>query len=716
MRKTINLNSNWLFEINGKSETVNLPHCFNAADGNTPDYIRTRCSYTKELEALEGNAFLLVEGANSVTEVAVNGKVINTHKGGYSAFVTDLTPYIKNGCTIKIYVDNSDYDDVYPSSADFTFWGGIYRNVSLIVTENAHFSFSDYFSCGVYATPKKEDDKWTLGVKCIVDNMTPEMRIRYTLLDNNGAVYAQLESAETEVILDCKSPVLWNGMENPYLYTLKCELVENAETLDTVTQRVGFRTVEIDSEKGCFLNGNYLKLKGVSRHQDRKGMGNAITEREHREDLELILSIGANSVRLAHYQQNKYFYDLCDERGVLVWAEAPVISSFSPLKQDNAKRQLTELVKQNYNHPCIFCWGIENEITQNIKNSKNKSLVPCIKELNDLVKSLDSTRFTTCAQLSILSEESPLNRITDILGYNHYFGWYDFGFDFLNKWLDNFHLDYPSVKLCLSEYGAEGLVNLHSASPSQGDYSEEYQCRFHEEYIKAISSRDWLWGSYVWNMFDFGAANRHEGGVIGKNNKGLVTYDRQIKKDSYYLYKAFWSDEPFTHICGERFRTRKAGLYDIKVYSNRREVSLTVNGKVYTKSGEKIFVFPDIEIVKGENKLMAGEHGIVIIGADETDPSYSITAEESFVRNWEKKSGEESENYLTPESTVMELVNSHDAHIMVKGKLGKDLLNNPLLRLIYPVKIKTALKITRCFRMTKNEVMLLTEYTYAIHK
>ncbi len=716
MRKILNLNENWLFEMNGKTKTVSLPHCFNAADGLTPDYVRTRCAYTKELAPLKGNVFLLVEGANSVAQVAVNGNVINTHKGGYSAFVTDLTPYVNEGCTLQLFVDNSDFEDVYPSNADFTFWGGIYRNVSLIITDDCHFSFNDYSSCGVYATPKKTDEKWALDIKCLVDNMPQSALIRYTLSDKEGGVYLQTESEKTELTLDCGSPVLWNGIENPYLYTLKCEIINGAAVLDCVSFKVGFRTIETDSEKGCFLNGKHIKLKGVSRHQDRENMGNAITEREHREDLELILSLGANSVRLAHYQQNSYFYDLCDEYGVLVWAEAPVISSFSPAKQENAKQQLCELVKQNYNHPCIFCWGIENEITQNKKNAKSKALVPCMRELNALVKSLDSSRYTTCAQLSILDSSSPLNAVTDILGYNHYFGWYDFGFDFLNKWLDNFHSAYPETKLCLSEYGAEGLVNLHSASPVQGDYSEEYQCRFHEEYIKAILSRNWLWGSYVWNMFDFGAANRHEGGVTGKNNKGLVTYDRKTKKDSFYLYKAFWSSEPFTHICGERFKNRKSGLYDIKVYSNKETVTLTVNGREYTKNGEKIFIFPEAEIVAGENILTAGEHTVIINGCAETDPAYSISSESSFVRNWEKKSPEEAVDYLSPESTVKELVLSEDAHIMVNGKLGKDRLKNPLLKLIYPMKIKTALKLGRRLGLTENECELLCEYTYAIHK
>lgn len=717
MRKITNINSAWLFSMNGEEKTVDLPHCWNASDGLTKDYLRTTCVYKKHLAPTEKNAFLLVEGANSVAQVYADGRLINTHKGGYSAFVTELTPYIKNGCTLEISVDNSDYEDVYPSSADFTFWGGIYRNVLLVETESCHFSFGDFSSEGVYATPKKNGEKWSLYVKCLIDNASDLTRLRCVLLDKNGKTVAQGISKESEMLLNCGSVELWNGKENPYLYTLKCELVENGIVLDNVEVKVGFRTFEIDSEKGFFLNGKHIKLRGVSRHQDREGMGNAITEKEHLEDLNLITEMGANSVRLAHYQQNRFFYDLCDEKGILVWAEAPVISSFSERKQENAGQQLTELVKQNCNHPSIFCWGIENEITQNKKNSRNKALVPCIKELNALVKSLDKTRYTTCAQLSVLDNTSKLNRITDILGYNHYFGWYDFSFAFLNKWLDSFHRDYPEIKLCLSEYGAEGLTNLHSASPYQGDYSEEYQCIFHEEYIKAIASRDWLWGSYVWNMFDFGAANRHEGGVTGKNNKGLVTYDRRIKKDSFFLYKAYWSDEKFVHICGERFKTRKAGAYDIKVYSNMPEVTLNVNGRDYTQSGDKIFVFKNIEIKTGPNTVSTQGQSFEIIGADATDSSYSISKEDSLVRNFAEKSEKERVNFLSPENTVKELVKSRDAHVLMEGRLGGDRLNSPLLKLIYPMRIKTALKIGRRLGLlTDSECLLLSEYTYAIHK
>ena len=723
MRKTTLINDNWLFSMESKTETVSLPHCWNALDGNTKDYKRLACTYERALPKTSGKTFLYIEAANSLCTVEAEGKTLFSHKGGYSAFTTDVTEYANKGASIRITVDNKDYADVYPTRADFTFWGGLYRNVRLIETAETHFSFRDYSSEGVYITPRKSDEKWYADVKALIDGNVDGCTLKVTLFDKDGKVFAEGETQakDTAVLsLECNNPILWNGLENPYLYTARCEIIRQGEVLDNIEKRIGFRTFYIDSEKGFFLNGKHIKLKGVCRHQDREKMGNGITEKEHKEDLDLILEVGANSIRLAHYQQSQYFYDLCDEKGVLVWAEVPVISAFQVEKQENGKQQLCELIKQSYNHPCIFCWGIQNEITQEQSGARNKKLVPSMKELEGIVKVIDPTRYSTCAQLSILDRKSPLNFITDILGYNHYFGWYDFGFEFLNKWLDEFHKDFPQIKLCLSEYGAEGLTNLHSATPAQGDYSEEYQCIFHENYIKAINKRDWLWGSYVWNMFDFGAANRREGGVVGKNNKGLVTYDRKTRKDSFYLYKAYWTDTPFVHICGERFSNRVKGKADIKVYSNCEEVTLSANGKEYNQKGDKIFIFRDIEITDGENTFTAisgvASHSITLFGKDTADSSYSLTDSQSFVRNWAKKSEEESKNYLSPKSTFKELVKSEDAHIMVEGKLGKDYLKIPALKLIYPVKIETALKIARKLGLSKNHFNLLTEYTYAIHK
>ncbi len=723
MRKTTLINEGWSFFLGGEEKKVNLPHCWNASDGCTKDYLRAEARYSKTLEPSDKTVFLLVEGANSVARVVADGKEKARHKGGYGAFAADITDCIKNGCRIDIYVDNRDFEDVFPTRADFTFWGGLYRNVKLIETESCHFSFRDHGSCGVYARAVKSEEGWRMSVKALIDSPREDYKLRCTLLDREGKVFAQGEAkAEyvTELSFKCENPILWDGVKNPYLYTLRCEIKDGERTADNIDIKTGFRTFCIDSEKGFFLNGRHMKLKGVSRHQDRQGMGNAVTEKEHREDIELILEAGADSVRLAHYQQSEYFYDLCDEKGLLVWAEAPVISAFAPAKRENGKSQLTELIKQNFNHPSIFCWGIENEITQELSGAKDKRLLPYLRELGGIVRKLDPSRYSSCAQLSILEGKSPLNSVTDILGYNHYFGWYDFSFDYLSKWLDRFHESFPERKLCLSEYGAEGLLNIHSKEPVQGDYSEEYQCVFHENYLREINSRPWLWGSYVWNMFDFGAANRHEGGMTGRNNKGLVTYDRKIKKDSFYLCKAFWSEKKFVHICSGRYKNREAGRYDIKVYSNLGRVKLTVNEREYELEGERIFLFKDVPIGKGENRIFAQAEdcsdGIAVFGAEKDDPSYSLKEGESLVRNWAKKSGEEAKNYLSPSSTIRDLVKSRDAHNLVKGKLGRDYLNIPLLKLLYPVKLSTAVRTAGFFGLSENHCALLTQYTYSIKK
>lgn len=543
MRNVIRINDGWLFALDGKTETVNLPHTWNAFDGQdgTNGYLRTKATYSKELPKSDKKTFLECKGVNSKAEIRVNNELVAVHEGGYSAFRVDISDYIRHGCRVDITADNSPDESVYPTMADFTFYGGVYRDVNLIEIPDCRFSMKDYGSDGIYITPRHVGEGgWELSIKALIDNADCSHKARFTLIDAEGNEKASTVADLRPIIsakLSVEDPILWNGRKNPYLYTVRCEIFDSSigEVTDNIDIRTGLRDYRIDSHKGFFLNGEHLKLQGVSRHQDRENMGNAITEKQHAEDVKLILDVGANSVRLAHYQQNSYFYDLCDESGLLVWAEVPVISRFSSKRNKNAEQQLVELIKQNYNHPSIFCWGIENEIT--IGGSASKRLITFLKRMNKLARYLDPTRYTTCAQLCMCPVTSPLNHITDILGYNHYFGWYMGSCNEFDKWLDEWHRENPEGKLCLSEYGAEGITKYHSDSPLQGDYSEDYQALFHEHYIKAINEHDWLWGSYVWNMFDFGSASRNEGGVRGRNNKGLVTFDRKIKKDSFWLYK-----------------------------------------------------------------------------------------------------------------------------------------------------------------------------------
>ncbi|MEE1137043.1 MAG: glycoside hydrolase family 2 TIM barrel-domain containing protein, partial [Acutalibacteraceae bacterium] len=498
----------------------------------------------------------------------------------------------------------------------------------------------DYGSKGVYVTA---DTDGTVKVKAIISGYRTGISVLYEVLDKDGNVVA---SAADRGKLKVDSPILWNGMKNPYLYTLKASLFDNGCLIDEAKVRFGFRDIKFDSDKGCFLNGEYIKLRGVSRHQDRETVGNALTYENHLEDLAIIKEMGANSLRLAHYQQAEEFYDLCDEMGFLVWAEIPVISRFSKKAQENALNQLEELIKQNMNHPSIFCWGVQNEISI---ASENKAVIDAIKELNDYAKMLDGSRCTTSAQFSMCASSSELNSITDIQGYNHYFGWYMKTCTGLDEWLSKFREENPAVKLCLSEYGAEAVLGYFSNNPVQGDYSEGYQALFHEHYIKTIAGTDWMWGSYVWNMFDFGSASRNEGGVKGRNNKGLVTFDRKNRKDAFYLYKAYWSEEKFLHLVGSRYNLRTIGEQSFRVYSNCNKVVMKVNGKQKTVTADKVFVFDGFEIKEGENTVVVTADDIketyTFTGVAEYPAEYSLPeGSASMVRNWfvdkEEASGE----------------------------------------------------------------------------
>ena len=707
MRKITNINKDWLFTINGETQTVNIPHTWNAFDGQdgTDGYLRARGVYAKELQPSDNITFLECEGVNSKAEIHINGELVAIHEGGYSTFRTDITKYIKNGCKLEIIADNTPDETVYPTAADFTFYGGVYRDVNLIEVEDCRFSMADYGSDGVYITPVKTVNGWEIQIKALIDNADYSHKARFTLINAQGEELTSAECALKPIVystLKVDNPILWQGVENPYLYTVKCEIFAEDEITDCLNIRTGLREFYVDSEKGFFLNGKHIKLNGVSRHQDRENMGNAITNKEHAEDINLILDVGANSIRLAHYQHNKYFYELCDEKGLLIWAEVPVISKFSPKRQKNAESQLVELIKQNYNHTSIFCWGIANEIT--IGGSKSKKLLSSLTHLNEVAKFLDPNRLTTCAQLTVCPIESPLNKLTDILGYNHYYGWYAGKADEIDKWLDDWHTKNPETKLCLSEYGAEGITKYHSNNPVQGDYSEDYQAIFHEHYAKAINERDWLWGSYVWNMFDFGSALRNEGGLRGRNNKGLVTFDRKIKKDSFWLYKAYWSDKKFVHITKERFVQRPIGKTDIKVYSNCPEVTLECNGKTQTISGDKVFIFKDIEIIPGENTITAiggkkrPEHTITVIGTDEPTQTYVMPEEcSSFVRNWfVSDEGEKDPNMLSIDDNLGAVLQSKELNGIVKnaaGDFAAKAVASQLFKPVYPVKVKTLVNI-----------------------
>ena len=696
----ININKDWEFEKEGVKSDVSLPHTWNGIDGQNGEngYYQGKCVYRKTLGKTDGICYIEFNGVNSVAEVFINGIPVGTHKGGYSMFRFRIDEYlVKAKNLLEVYVDNTIAPDVFPTSADFTFYGGIYRDVNLICVGKTHFSLDDGSRDGISAVPRKEGDVWKLDIKASVTGACDDCVCVYELKNADGETVAKTTrpSDKPDASLTIETPHLWNGVKDPYLYSLVCSVVRNAKTEDERTVNVGFREIVFTSDKGCFLNGEHIKLKGVSRHQDREKIGNALTLKEHAEDIDLILEVGANSVRLAHYQQAEEFYTLCDEKGLLVWAEVPVITIYSKARQQNAEEQLTSLIKQNINHPCIFCWGIENEIT--LSGERNKKLIEGLRRLNDLAHTLDPSRVTTCAQVAMTKPDSQLNRLTDILGYNHYFGWYMQTVYALDKWLDDFHALNPDAKLCLSEYGAEAVIGYYSENPVQGDYSEGYQAIYHEHYIDAVNAREWMWGSYVWNMFDFGSAARNEGGVRGRNNKGLVTIDRKIRKDAFYLYKATWSDEKFVHITAKRYPQRLVGTTKIKVYSNLSEVTLKTEGYEKTLKADRVFVFDDVPVKAGENKIVAtaGKYSdeISVNGTDALPASYALgEGVPTLVRNWFGTDGSFKEDCLSVNDRVGTLLDNKEAQGMLRLAAGNT-VNKWYVKLLRPFKVKTLLRI-----------------------
>ena len=542
MRNIKNINENWVFVKEKEKSTVNLPHTWNGIDGQDGgnDYYRGKCTYIKEIAKVDmpqgEEIYLQLDGVNSSAFVYFNSKLVCTHHGGYSTFRVKLEN-IKDNNEIKIEADNSPNDFVYPQQADFTFYGGIYRDVTLIGVEKNHFDLDYYGAPGIQITPIVNGDKADVNVKTYI---TGGGEVRVTV---NGET-----KTGTEVNFTVDNPHLWNGVADPYLYNAVAELIVDGKVVDRVESRFGIRSFKVDPQKGFILNGKPYPLRGVSRHQDRPGIGNALLPEHHREDIELICEMGANTIRLAHYQHAQYFYDLCDEKGLVVWAEIPYISSHLEKGVENTKTQMTELIAQNYNHPCIVTWGLSNEITM---SGASPAVVENHKMLNDLVHSMDKTRPTTEAVVTMCSMDNEYVHIIDIVSYNHYFGWYGGNVNMYGPWFDKFHEKYPNKAIGISEYGCEAL-NWHATDIAQGDYTEEYQAYYHEKLIKQIAVRPYLWATHVWNMFDFAADARAEGGENGMNHKGLVTFDRKYKKDSFYAYQAWLSDKPMLQICSKR--------------------------------------------------------------------------------------------------------------------------------------------------------------------
>lgn len=641
MRNVINLNQNWKFiqEDVGLPKAlplywqkVDLPHTWNAIDGHDGNgsYFRGQCWYAKTFETPSQpfggqRVYVEIPAAGQQAAVYVNGTKVIYHEGGYSTFRADITDLCKdNGDNLLVIAcSNEEKSNVYPQTADFTFYGGLYRGVNLISVPETHFDLDYYGAPGLKVTPKP--------------------------CDCGGAIFE----------------------------------------LETWVTKAGVRSFYCDPQKGFFLNGVLTPLRGVSRHQDMLYKGNALTKEDHYEDARMIKELGANTIRLAHYQHSQEFYDACDEMGFIVWAEIPFISVMSkdPAAHDNCISQMKELIAQSYNHPSICFWGISNEI---LIGGISEQLIENHKELNALCKEMDPTRLTTIAHVTMTPVECPLHHITDVISYNHYFDWYGGKIEDNGPWFDHFHELHPDISVGVSEYGCEGIITYHGPNPQCKDYSEEYQSLYHEHLAKVLDERPWIWSSHVWNMFDFGCAARDEGGVAGRNNKGLVTMDRKVKKDSYYIYQAYWSKKPMIHLCGKRYAQRAGDTTEIKVYSNQPSVTLYQNGKLLEtkQADDKVFVFT-VSLAEGFNTFVAEAGDLkdsMTLEKVEKEPSIYVLPEVNEraegVANWFKLSGdldleapmEFPEGKYSIKDTIEEIAKSPEA-FEIAQEVGKILMN-----------------------------------------
>lgn len=714
MRYIININENWKFiqknvglptSYPNDWETVDLPHTWNAVDGNDGNgsYDRGNYWYAKAFETPKqplagGRVFVEILAANSEATVYVNGNRAAHHEGGYSIFRADITDYCREEGENLLVVEcsNEANDRVYPQHADFTFYGGLYRGVNLISVPNAHFDLEYYGGPGIMVTPKPcECGGATFEIESFVKNADENFTVQYSIFDEDGEEvgYAVRPAGETKTTIYVPDVNLWD-MDDPYLYTVVAELQRRNETYDDIEVRVGVRSFSCDPQKGFIINGVETPLRGVSRHQDINYIGNALEKEDHYADALLIKELGANTIRLAHYQHSQDFYDACDEIGFAIWAEIPFISVMSknPEAHKNCINQMKELIVQNYNHPSIMFWGVSNEI---LIGGISEQLVANHKELNALCKEMDPTRLTTIAHVSFTPLDGPMHYITDIESYNHYFGWYGGKMEDNGPWLDNFHEKHPDICLGVSEYGCEGIITYHSPEPKCKDYSEDYQALYHEHMAKVLDERPWIWSSHVWNMFDFGCAARDEGGVSGRNNKGLMTMDRKTKKDSYYIYKAYWNPEPMVHLCGKRYAQRAGEEREIKVYTNQDTVVLYLNGE---KVGEQA---PVDNICRFNVALQEGQNIFLAVAGESKD---TMTIEKVAVEpeiyalpvtddgnegaaNWFTASGdvdleddvpmEFPEGKLSIKSTIGQIYKNEAAweffSKMTQGKIGPDM-------------------------------------------
>ena len=660
IRWRINLNTNWKFQTKILTDapasvdyadetwtTVNIPHTWNSTDaqdgGN--NYLRTIGWYRKSLpwnDSFQGKK-LYIEflGACLQAECFVNGKSVGNHKGGYTAFRFDITAQMQQGNNIiAVKVDNRLSEEIIPLGGDFSVLGGLYRDVSLIVVDPVHIDLMDCGSSGLYLTPtnvseasadleirakilNNSSETKTITINGILrnpDNFTTIEDVPNPAFDVNAMCPGgkEIKKVNKTVAIEpgssyqfkekvtVENPHLWNGKKDPYRYLVDLEITEGENIIDAVSEYVGFRYYSVTKD-GFFLNGNLYPLRGVGKHQDRYNMGYAVTSKEQNEDFGMIYDMGANAIRLAHYPHDPYIYDLCDRYGLAVWTEIPLVDrpGTAATFNDITKTQLRELIRQHYNRPSVFFWGLQNEI----REQHDTHMRGLMKELNELAQIEDPTRLTVQAT----NHYTARNWDSDVFAWNYYPGWYVQNPLFSSK-LDDFK-NSESRPTALSEYGAGGSIYHHEINPSKpvtngGKFHpEEYQNKVHEQAIVDISTRNFVWGTFLWNMFDFAPDGRNEGDQPGTNDKGLVTYDRKVKKDSYYAYKANWSDDPFVYITSRRYTEREETITPVNIYSNCESVELFVNGASKGKKLSKdvqcgFFKWDNIELLSGsENKI-----------------------------------------------------------------------------------------------------------------
>jgi beta-galactosidase len=612
--------------------SLTLPHTWNNLDGQDggSNYYRGVGWYRKHFTinaSYSGRSlFLRFDGANQVADVYLNGTLLGEHKGGFAAFCFDITAgaLVGGDNVLAVKVTNASNNDIPPLTADFTFFGGIYRDVNLLVTDKLAVTPLDYASPGVYCrTPSVSAASASVRVVSKVRNAGAASKITTvltTIADASGATIATANSSQTVATgatvdfvqpVTIQNPHLWNGLSDPYLYNVYVQVLDGSTVTDVVKQPLGLRFFRVDPNTGFYLNNTYKDLHGVNCHQDRLNMGWAIGPAQHLEDFNLIREMGCNAIRLSHYQHAEYFYDLCDSAGMAVWAEIPLVNrvTISDSFNANAQQQMTELIRQNYNHPSIFFWGIGNEIT----GSPDPN--PILDALHKLIHVEDSTRLSTYASntKNDTNTTNALNWHSDVNCFNQYFGWYsDNGpLSAFPHWSDRMHAVYASKCLGMSEYGGGGCITQHAENPPQPDpygspHPEEYQNFVHESYWSALKTRNFFWCKFIWCMFDFAVDSRNEGDTPGRNDKGMVTYDRKTKKDCFYFYKANWTTDPVVYITSRRFTPRPFATVEVKVYSNTDSVQLYINGALIgaiAANGTDIFKWTSQKLSQGKNTI-----------------------------------------------------------------------------------------------------------------